>query len=148
MINNDGYFWTTIEAEASMFFIKYETEENINGELSPIIYIKGNRKKFHNALLTLLKKLRMKAFTINIRELGIVIDERVTYVDIILKIQDKTELFYNTETLIIGIEYDNFIDILFELERLAFTNATVFFEYEWVQSLYNGAIIVESCDSC
>ena len=148
MINNDGYFWTTIEAEASMFFIKYETEENINGELSPIIYIKGNRKKFHNALLTLLKKLRMKAFTINIRELGIVIDERVTCVDIILKIQDKTELFYSTETLIIGIEYDNFIDILFELEQLAFTNTTVFFEYEWVQSLYNGAIIVESCDSC
>lgn len=148
MINNDGYFWTTIEAEASMFFIKYETEENINGELPPIIYIKGNRNKFHNALLTLLKKLRMKVFTINIRELGIVIDERVTYVDIILKIQDKTELFYNTETLIIGIEYDNFIDILFELEQLAFTNATVFFEYEWVQSLYNGAIIVESCDSC
>ena len=90
----------------------------------------------------------MKAFAINIRELGIVIDERVTYVDIILKIQDKTELFYNTETLIIGIEYDNFIDILFELEQLAFTNTTVFFEYEWVQSLYNGAIIVESCDSC
>ena len=131
-----------------MFFIKYETEENINGELLPIIYIKGNRNKFHNALLTLLKKLRMKVFTINIRELGIVIDERVTYVDIILKIQDKTELFYNTETLIIGIEYDNFIDILFELEQLAFTNTTVFFEYEWVQSLYNGAIIVESCDSC
>ena len=148
MINNDGYFWTTIEAEASMFFIKYETEENINGELSPIIYIKGNRKKFHNALLTLLKKLRMKVFTINIRELGIDIDERLNYADITLKIQDKTELFYNTETLIIGIEYDNFIDILFELERLAFTNATVFFEYEWVQSLYNGAIIVESCDSC
>lgn len=148
MINNDGYFWTTIEAEASMYFIKYETEENINGELSPIIYIKGNRNKFHNALLTLLKKLRMKAFTINIRELGIVIDERVTCVDIILKIQDKTELFYSTETLIIGIEYDNFIDILFELEQLAFTNTTVFFEYEWVQSLYNGAIIVESCDSC
>jgi len=131
-----------------MFFIKYETEENINGELPPIIYIKGKRNKFHNALLTLLKKLRMKAFAINIRELGIVIDERVTYVDIILKIQDKTELFYNTETLIIGIEYDNFIDILFELEQLAFTNTTVFFEYEWVQSLYNGAIIVESCDSC
>ena len=123
MINNDGYFWTRIEAEASMFVIKYETEENINGELSPIIYIKRNRNKFHNALLTLLKKLRMKVFTINIRELGIVIDERVTYVDIILKIQDKTELFYNTETLIIGIEYDNFIDILFELEQLAFTNA-------------------------
>ena len=131
-----------------MFFIKYETEENINGELPAIIYIKGNRNKFHNALLILLKKLRMKVFTINIRELGIVIDERVTYVDIILKIQDKTELFYNTETLIIGIEYDNFIDILFELEQLAFTNTTVFFEYEWVQSLYNGAIIVESCDSC
>ena len=127
-----------------MFFIKYETEENINGELPPIIYIKGKRNKFHNALLTLLKKLRMKAFAINIRELGIVIDERVTYVDIILKIQDKIELFYNTETL----EYDNFIDILFELEQLAFTNTTVFFEYEWVQSLYNGAIIVESCDSC
>ena len=28
-----------------MFFIKYETEENINGELPPIIYIKGNRNK-------------------------------------------------------------------------------------------------------
>lgn len=104
-----------------MFFIKYETEENINGELPAIIYIKGNRNKFHNALLILLKKLRMKVFTINIRELGIVIDERVTYVDIILKIQDKTELFYNTETLIIGIEYDNFIDILFELEHITFT---------------------------
>ena len=90
----------------------------------------------------------MKAFAINIRELGIVIDERVTYVDIILKIQDKTELFYSTETLIIGIEYDNFIDILFELAQSAFTNATVFFEYEWVQGLYNGAIIVELCDSC
>jgi len=92
------------------------------------------------------EKMRSKGY--NIRELGIDIDERVTYVDSIFKIQDKTELFYNTETLIIGIEYDNFIDILFELEQLAFTNATVFFEYEWVQSLYNGAIIVESCDSC
>ena len=81
MINNDGYFWTTIEAEASMYFIKYETEENINGELSPIIYIKGNRKKFHNALLTLLKKLRIKTFKINIRELEIDIDERVNYAD-------------------------------------------------------------------
>ena len=127
MINNDGYFLTTIEAEASMFFIKYETEENINGERPPIIYIKGNRNKFHNALLILLKKLRMKVFTINIRELGIDIDERVTYVDIILKIQDKTELFYSTtKTLIIGIQYDNFTDILFKLEQLAFTNATAF----------------------
>lgn len=92
------------------------------------------------------EKMSSKGY--NIRELGIDIDERVNYADITLKIQDKTELFYNTETLIIGIEYDNFIDILFELEQLAFTNTTVFFEYEWVQSLYNGAIIVESCDSC
>lgn len=131
-----------------MFLLKYETEENINGEPPPIIYIKGSRNKFHNILLILLKSLRMKKFKINIRELGIAIDERVGYLDIILKIQDKTELFYSAETLIIGIEYDNFIDILFELEQLAFTNATVFFEYEWVQDLYNGAIIVESCDNC
>ena len=63
----------------------------------------------------------------NIRELGIDIDERVNYADITLKIQDKTELFYSTtKTLIIGIQYDNFTDILFKLEQLAFTNATAF----------------------
>ena len=44
MINNDGYFLTTIEAEASMFFIKYETEENINGEQPPI----DDEAKKHN----------------------------------------------------------------------------------------------------
>lgn len=48
----------------------------------------------------------------------------------------------------VGIKYENFIDILFELEQLAFKNSTVFFEYEWIKNLFNGAIIIESSDDC
>lgn len=131
-----------------MFFIGHETEENINGEPPPIIYIKGSRNHFHNTLLKLIHKLRLKIFEINIRELGITTDDSISSTDIIFKIQDKIELSYRIGALMVGIKYENFIDILFELEQLAFKNSTVFFEYEWIKNLFNGAIIIESSDDC
>lgn len=86
-----------------MFFIGHETEENINGEPPPIIYIKGSRNHFHNTLLKLIHKLRLKIFEINIRELGITTDDSISSTDIILKIQDKIELSYRIGALMVGI---------------------------------------------
>ena len=37
-----------------------------------------------------------------------------------------------------------FLDIIFELEQLAFSATTVFFEYKWIENLYSGSIILES----
>ena len=92
--------------------------------------------------------MRLKIFEINIRELGITTDDSISSTDIILKMQDKIELSYRIGALMVGIKYENFIDILFELEQLAFKNSTVFFEYEWIKNLFNGAIIIESSDDC
>ena len=57
------------------------------------------------------EKMSSKGY--NIRELGIDIDERVNYADITLKIQDKTELFYSTKTLI--MELNMIISLIYYL---------------------------------
>lgn len=127
-----------------MFFLKLETDEKINGEPPPIIYIRGERIRFHNALLTMINKLRLKIHKIELQETGLLIDRNIKFDTIVFLIQNKTELLHRANTLIIGMTYENFLDIIFELEQLAFSATTVFFEYKWIENLYSGSIILES----
>lgn len=96
-----------------MFFLKLETDEKINGEPPPIIYIRGERIRFHNALLTMINKLRLKIHKIELQETGLLIDSNIKFDTIVFLIQNKTELLHRANTLIIGMTYENFFRYYF-----------------------------------
>ena len=92
----------------------------------------------------MINKLRLKIHKIELQETGLLIDSNIKFDTIVFLIQNKTELLHQANTLIIGMTYENFLDIIFELEQLAFSATTVFFEYKWIENLYSGSIILES----